>query len=508
MATHKAHATPTKDFFVRMITKDISLEDCILDLIDNCLDGARKARHAEGPGVRVDDYSGFVAKVDFEANRFDIVDNCGGIKISEAIDYAFHFGRRANTPTDGDYSIGLYGIGMKRAIFKIGNVIDIHSSTSAEAFKTHINVTEWLGKDAVPEPGKQPPSEDWDFDLDDAERIQETGTKIAITELYQGISAQFANPTFANSLSRIVGRDYAQFLAKGFEIIVNGQRVLGFDFVVRESEHFKAIRLQYTDDSGVEVDIIAGMAGLPPEDLEPPEGKRAETDYYGWFVLCNDRVVIASDKSNRTVWGDDGFPFWHYQYNGFIGVVSFHSRNANQLPWTTTKREVDSSHPAYRRAVVKMKEISRSWINYTNERKSDMDEAKRREAGATPMPLFNVAPRASLEVPRFVATTNRVVVANISYAKPASEVAKVKKSLGNSNMTNKEVGLKGVAADPIMVPHLTIKEKIALDRMMPSPHSPTDGEMDGAAGFRLLRDQIDAYHRHYRHYPMFGEIQL
>ena len=35
-----ADAMPTKDFFVRMITRDISLEDCILDLIDNCLDGA------------------------------------------------------------------------------------------------------------------------------------------------------------------------------------------------------------------------------------------------------------------------------------------------------------------------------------------------------------------------------------------------------------------------------------------------------------------------------------
>lgn len=36
----KATAFPTKAFFVRMITRDISLEDCILDLIDNSVDGA------------------------------------------------------------------------------------------------------------------------------------------------------------------------------------------------------------------------------------------------------------------------------------------------------------------------------------------------------------------------------------------------------------------------------------------------------------------------------------
>jgi hypothetical protein len=29
-----------------MISKNISLEDSILDLIDNCLDGARKAKYA------------------------------------------------------------------------------------------------------------------------------------------------------------------------------------------------------------------------------------------------------------------------------------------------------------------------------------------------------------------------------------------------------------------------------------------------------------------------------
>ena len=35
-----AAAIPTKQFFVSMLTRDISLADAILDLIDNCLDGA------------------------------------------------------------------------------------------------------------------------------------------------------------------------------------------------------------------------------------------------------------------------------------------------------------------------------------------------------------------------------------------------------------------------------------------------------------------------------------
>ncbi|MGR3834896.1 hypothetical protein [Ralstonia pseudosolanacearum] len=31
------HADPTKDFFVKMITRDIELRDCLFDLLDNSM---------------------------------------------------------------------------------------------------------------------------------------------------------------------------------------------------------------------------------------------------------------------------------------------------------------------------------------------------------------------------------------------------------------------------------------------------------------------------------------
>jgi hypothetical protein len=65
----------------------------------------------------------------------------------------------------------------------------------------------------------------------------------------------------------------------------------------------------------------------------------------------------------------------------------------------------------------------------------------------------------------------------------------------------------GIVDKPIAIPPLTMKEKMALDRLMPSEASPTDLQMTDI-GFQLRRDQIDAYHRHYLHYPMFGEFLL
>lgn len=436
----KAHATPTKDFFVRMITKDISLEDCILDLIDNCLDGARKVKHLVSAEARIFNYSGFKAEIWLSPGHFRIVDNCGGISISEAIDYAFHFGRRPNPPSEEDYSIGLYGIGMKRAIFKIGKTIDIFSSTADEAFKTHIDVDNWLSKVAIPQAGGTP-IDDWDFDMEQAEINPETGTKIEITQLAPHVSTQFANPKFTNSLARIIGRDYAQFLAKGFEITLNGKRIEGFPFTAREGADFKPIRTQYVDESGVEVEIIAGMAGFPPDDLQPQD-RRSETDYYGWFVICNDRVVVASDKSDQTVWGDSDFPNWHYQYNGFIGVVSFHSKDANKLPWRTTKRDVDRSNAIYRRAIEKMKEATRPWLKYTNDRKADLVDAKKREASATATPLFKLAISPKFVVPQIANAVQRVSYSSIQYQRPTSEITKVKKLLGNASMSNVRVGEK------------------------------------------------------------------
>jgi hypothetical protein len=64
---------------------------------------------------------------------------------------------------------------------------------------------------------------------------------------------------------------------------------------------------------------------------------------------------------------------------------------------------------------------------------------------------------------------------------------------------------QGIVSETISIPPLTVKEKLALDRMMPSPKPPTDQQMN-KVGFHLKRAQLDMYHRHYLHYPMFGEL--
>ena len=308
------HAEPTKDFFIRMITRDITLQDCIFDLLDNCLDGAgREIKLKQLNPHEEQRYQGFWAKVVLEHDRFEIADNCGGITLTDAVEYAFHFGRRTDAPSDVNHSIGLYGIGMKRAVFKIGKKINVESHAD-QSFLVHIDVDEWA---------KDP--DDWDFEYEQLPKHEEHGTTIRITALNEGIADEFRQVVFKNNLIKNIARDYSFFLQKGFAVTIGDQQIQPFLFCLRESEDFKPIKIQYQDETGVDVEILAGLAGSPPDDISP-EVKLDKLEYSGWFVLCNDRVVIAGDKTDRTVWGEGISRLASAVYN-FMGIVSFRSND-------------------------------------------------------------------------------------------------------------------------------------------------------------------------------------
>jgi len=81
----KATANPTKAFFVRTITRDISLEDCVLDLLDNSVDGAWQL--IGGYPITLEnqaDLSEYKIEIEVFEKYFRILDNCGGITLDEA----------------------------------------------------------------------------------------------------------------------------------------------------------------------------------------------------------------------------------------------------------------------------------------------------------------------------------------------------------------------------------------------------------------------------------------
>ena len=143
-----ANANPDKRFFIDLIIRDISLEDAMLDLIDNAIDALVRTK-------QIDLYKGFVnrkdgaqdkplaeIKISFSTKQFRINDNCGGIPFESAEKDVFRFGHP--DPHRG-VSLSVFGIGMKRAIFKIGREIEIVSHASDSGFLMRLDVDKWLG---------------------------------------------------------------------------------------------------------------------------------------------------------------------------------------------------------------------------------------------------------------------------------------------------------------------------------------------------------------------------
>ena len=200
---------------------------------------------------------------------------------------------------------------------------------------------------------------------------------------------------------------------------------------------FAPFRTSY-DDEGVRVDITAGMVTPPPQD-ESPDAKIPHYHTYGWYVVCNDRVVLAGDKSSRTIWGVGRFNAWHNQYNGFVGVIEFNSTdNPACLPWTTTKRDLDLSSPLYRRALVRMKKATEPYLKYTNVRKDQEDRVAELEASTTPIPIESVPQSDKMRVPEL--EPPKVEKGNVLYRKRRTRLRKAAAALGNPNMSYKKIG--------------------------------------------------------------------
>jgi len=388
-------ASPTKDFFVEMLTRDIELEDAILDLLDNCVDGIQRTiKNTARINATQKPYKGFWAKIDFSSQHFKLEDNCGGIPIEIAREYAFKMGRPANSlEKDSDvYTIGTYGIGMKRAIFKIGRSSSILSQTDSDCFKVSID-SKWLSSD------------DWMLQLEKTpECLKENGTVVEVTELRDVVKQEFSSSdskAFVNDLVGKISHHYRYILDKGFEVWVNEKKVpvqpirLLWDGIEKIKSHSSVIApfLYKAKQDDIDIEIAVGLYRdiVNEEDLDNEmEGIRRSSETAGWTIVCNDRVVVYCDKTRLTGWGESKLPSYHPQFIAITGIVNLRSMNTRKLPLTTTKRGIDASSEIYLYVKEYMREGLKLFTNYTNKWKTNALAEKERVSKTQPANLSDI----------------------------------------------------------------------------------------------------------------------
>lgn len=363
-------ATPVKSFFVEMLTRDIELVDAILDLLDNCVDGIlreKKTRSGEKP------YAGFKAEIAFDKNSFSISDNCGGIPW-DLHSYAFRMGKDDQNRDNNLPTVGVYGIGMKRAIFKIGKECSISTKNKGDCYDVEITPT-WIADPT-----------DWHLPVSESSQPpKEDGTTIVIGELNEGIGTLFGKDreNFTRELTQKIRTHYAFILDKGFQVEVNKQRVIPkpTELVFDNRDTTTTIRpyIYQTEVDGVSVFLTVGFTRPIPSQEEvndEQEEKRYSSLDAGWTIICNDRAVLYCDRTELTGWGEAGVPRYHTQFIAIAGIVEFKSNDASKLPTTTTKRGIDASSSLYLQVKNRMREGMAMFTNYTNKWKGKADEAQ------------------------------------------------------------------------------------------------------------------------------------
>jgi hypothetical protein len=339
-----------------MFTRDIALEDCLLDLIDNSIDALVRSHNLDLSRIPFTDDAHARAplpqvSLTISSRGITVEDNCGGITRAAAEEEVFNFGRSPSRARPRRPRLGAYGIGLKRAIFKIGSKLSMRSQTPSEGFSINVDLAKWATKDDS--------LDDWRFPMTfipAARSLAVAGTKIRVTDLHEEVKMRLEDSTFFPLLRGQVARTYAWFLNRYVRVLINHETVEPFAIPLAESSEVKAGTDRYQDAS-VSVFLFAGLA---------ERGPRGEwrSEAAGWYVTCNGRVVLIANKDDLTGWGGGALPTFQPKYRGFLGLAFFQSSDPLLLPWTTTKRGLNRESMVFQRARNKMRGLARPVLTF------------------------------------------------------------------------------------------------------------------------------------------------
>ena len=438
----KSYAIPHKRFFIDMFTRDISLADCILDLIDNSIDGLiRTGRMKLSDALEIgggrQPLKGRIpqVKLTLNSNTFSITDACGGMSYEYARDEAFNFGHPPESKRREPIraGLGVYGVGLKRAVFKLGDSFRIESHSEKSGFTTDVkSLQEWIEQDTA--------VEDWSFPIERTPGVGKdsaAGTRLVVRHLHEEVTTLFGDEAFQSQLSSEIARVFAFFLEKFVRVLVNGVAVEPLPIAFGRSEEVKPA-FKHLQLGKVDVYLYASL------QMRDKDGEwRGETA--GWYVACNGRLILVANKDAATGWGGGALPQYHSKYRGFLGLAHFVSENPYLLPWTTTKRGLNRESLSYQKAMNEMRVISRPVISFLvkmyagdpAELKPEREVADR--VKVTDVVQISMGTESNFEVkqarPKKAKTTIRV-----QYDAEVADLEKVRKHLRNPSLKANQVG--------------------------------------------------------------------
>lgn len=334
-------------FLENTLTKDIVPLEAIFDLVDNAIDAARervlslKSTPKDQFGLP-ESYSGYRIRLKICSDYVAISDNCTGISRQALSKYAFVTG----SVSDHAYGIGGFGIGLKRALFRLGEKYDLRTDTGSAAAELAFDKPQLLSPNAK-------------LIATVVRSRRRMGTLIKIRGLEPGVSHEFG-VTSVQGLAQQLARRYGLFVRKGLKLVVNGTVVPAFGPQIRRKGPVKRKAAKISEKHGVSAFIESGMHEayrLKGEGDYTSTSNARLTDEFGWYFVCNDRIVKVASREQALGWTTR----WHQEYYGFVGWVRFVAASPERLPWDTKKTSIDPNSSVFREVAPKLQAFAEAY---------------------------------------------------------------------------------------------------------------------------------------------------
>lgn len=252
--------TPSKRLYHSIIA-DYDVNKAICELIDNAVDLWVLGGRTKDLDINI--------LLDQNQQRIHFSDNAGGVPESD-LAFIIAPGHTGNPETSE--TIGIFGVGAKRAVVALAMEVKIKTRAKADTYLIEFN-DDWIRQ-----------GDDWKLPAYRVDRIPRGSTEIELTRLRKVISDETESQLLYH-----LGTTYSLFLKnRKLRILLNGTRVKAISFESwayppdYEPRDYSG-KISTHDGTTVKVKARAGLASE-----SSPGGE------YGVYFYCNDRLVASN----------------------------------------------------------------------------------------------------------------------------------------------------------------------------------------------------------------------
>ncbi|TGN76186.1 ATP-binding protein, partial [Bradyrhizobium yuanmingense] len=331
----KLDAVPSKRLFLSIIA-DYDLNKSICELVDNGFDVWTRAGRKSSINIKL--------RLDQEQGTIRVEDDAGGLARDEL---RFIVGPGQSGSSSTDETIGIFGVGTKRAVVALAEDIKIRTRYGdGGTYQVEFDET-WLNDD------------DWELPLFSVDAIPPRTTHVELQKLRVKLSDDSIE-----LLRNHLGATYAKYLTRaGVSLELNGKPVMprffdDWSFPPGYEPRRYTGKLETPKNRVVEVEVLAGLSS----ESSPTAGE------YGVYFYCNDRLVAPAMKSFEVGFtrGQAGLP--HPKIALTKVIVSLRG-DAGEMPWNSSKSDVSTKHHVFVAlhdwlvtVVADYARISRTWM--------------------------------------------------------------------------------------------------------------------------------------------------